>query len=375
MRRELHEPATERSAREEAESAPRIANWTGGIVRFASGALLATLMLLGGTLEPASGAMTENDFDVIYFDITSGRIAFVATDGQNKDIFVVDFKDLTVTPVVTSPVADESPMFSPDGKKIAFHSDMSGDREIYVANSDGTDVLQLTNSAGDDENPSWSPDGKKLVFQSVRNAPGSEIYIMNADGTGQSRITDTKKKNVGPRWSPRGDELLYATNVEWPGWDVVVHTLKTNESRIITKGLGSYTRPAWHPDGSQFAFTFGTSDEIDIWIAFKGKSQPAPLVRRPGRELDPTYDTDGQTVFFVSEQTPGAGDFQLYLHTTKRPQQTVKTDAVPTDQEPIVQLMKSKYAVRQPTWTPFPSLNVLIKEEKRKREPSDDKGR
>jgi TolB protein len=40
--------------------------------------------------------------------------------------------------------------------------------EIYVMNRDGSGLRRLTRHLADDESPQWSPDGKKLIFTSNR---------------------------------------------------------------------------------------------------------------------------------------------------------------------------------------------------------------
>ena len=312
-----------------------------------------------------SSAFAEQaDFQVKYFDLTDGRVAFSYVEGSKRDIYVLDFHALNVVPLVTSDGVDEAPSWSPDGKQLVFHSDMSGNTEIYIVNSDGRDLIQLTNSPGSDENPQFTPDGKQIIFQSARGGKGDDIYIMNIDGSKQTPIIGGNaegRKNVTPRVSPRGTELAYVTNSEWPGWDIAILDLKSKESKVLTQGLGSYIRPAWKADGSSFSFSYGVGQDVDIWYAEKGKAQPAPLVRREGRDLDPCYDDKGEVLFFAGELVAGQGDFQLFMYNPKRTAQ--KGDA---GDPKIVHVMLSKGSIRHPSWTPFPTLESLVERLKNK---------
>ena len=56
---------------------------------------------------------------------------------------------------------EESPRWSPDGKRIAWVSTRDGNQDIYTVDADGKDVKRLTNDPAPDNNPSWSPDGKQ----------------------------------------------------------------------------------------------------------------------------------------------------------------------------------------------------------------------
>ena len=338
---------------------------SGLIGRSLAGGLLLSIPFVGLHEAQAadSDATDEKNFQVKYFEINSGRIAFGYVHEKVKDIYVLDFKDLSINPVVTSPGDDEAPMFSPDGRKLLFQSTMTGRAKVFVANSDGSDTQQITTGDGDDENPSWSPDGKKIVFQSTRGGQGSDIYIVNADGTGLKALTNTKKKNVGPRWSPRGDEMLYATNTEWPGWDIIVHDLKNNTAKVMTKGLASYTRPYWHPDGSGFLFSYGSGDDTNIYQAFKGKVVPAPIAQRVGKQLDPVFDDTARRIFFVGEAHSGEGDFQLYMFDSRIPAVDNKGEATKN----IALILEVKVgAIRYPSWTALPSVESLVAHQKRK---------
>jgi TolB protein len=56
-------------------------------------------------------------------------------------------------------------------------------------NIDGNGKINLSNNIADDYSPVFSPDGSKIAFMSRRDG-NPEIYIMNADGSGQMNLSN-----------------------------------------------------------------------------------------------------------------------------------------------------------------------------------------
>ena len=89
-------------------------------------------------------------------------------------------------------------------------------REIYTMNAaDGSNQTRLTHNSAIDDSPSWSPDGKKIVFVRFEvNKDGptkdAEIYTRNAaDGSNQTRLT----YGLAPHWSSTGVTTSSACNL------------------------------------------------------------------------------------------------------------------------------------------------------------------
>jgi Tol biopolymer transport system component len=125
-----------------------------------------------------------------------GRIVFVSnrTTGGKASLWVMngdgsDQHRLTPRDFVWN---ETSPVWSPDGKRIAFQADRDvpvGNRELYVMNADATGLTRLTTYPGQDNWPSWSPDGKQIAFARGPTPFRDEIYVMNADGSHQRELT------------------------------------------------------------------------------------------------------------------------------------------------------------------------------------------
>src|SRR5262249_2267601 len=103
--------------------------------------------------------------------------------------------------VIPHKAFEESPRFSPDGKRIAWVTPRFGNQEICSVAADGTDLKRLTNDPAMDNQPAWSPDSKKIAFCSSRHG-NYEIMVMDADGGNVKRLTKHRALDAWPAWSP-----------------------------------------------------------------------------------------------------------------------------------------------------------------------------
>jgi len=76
--------------------------------------------------------------------------------------------------------------YFPTGEKI------SKFKEILILNVKSNTVKRVTNNEWEDRSPVFSPDGTKIAFKSARHheiVHGSELFLVNLDGTEEVRLT------------------------------------------------------------------------------------------------------------------------------------------------------------------------------------------
>ncbi len=112
----------------------------------------------------------------------------------------------------------ESPVISPDGKKVAF----TRARQIWITNIDGSSSAEkMFTARGTNNQPRWSPDGSKLAFRSNRG-DHSFIGIYQDKHTPVSWISPSFNRDHTARWSPDGEGITF---IRQPGRGGVPQTI------------------------------------------------------------------------------------------------------------------------------------------------------
>ncbi len=85
-------------------------------------------------------------------------------DQYRSTLWIVDVDGGRVRELTTGNRSDSSPVWSPDGKRIAFLSDRDGTNQLHVMWIDTREIAQLTRLEYAPGNIRWSPDGKWIAY-------------------------------------------------------------------------------------------------------------------------------------------------------------------------------------------------------------------
>jgi TolB protein len=162
-----------------------------------------------------------------------------------------------------------TPAFAPDGRTLAFaHSDERG-TDIYTANViDRCCAQRLTvGRYADNLSPTFSPDGRRIAFISTRAGP-PQLYVMAADGTDQELLAPfdfgaTGSSNA-PEWSPDGANVVFHREVSGSPQIFLVDVGARRIRQLTSSGRNE--DPTWAPDGRHVAFISDRSGRRQIWI-------------------------------------------------------------------------------------------------------------
>ncbi len=221
----------------------------------------------GGEMKRLLPSHTEPHFDG-HFAKDSKRIVYVydkleGTDGKLRiNVCAADGTDDQI--LVPHKSFEESPRFSPDGKKVLWVSTRDKNPDLYTVDAEGKNEKRLTNDPAYDLHPAWSPDGKFIAFASGRSGK-QKIHLMLADGTDVKKLTDGEFLDAWPAWRPDGKHIAFASN-RGGNSDIWLMTNEGKELRNLTEHKAQDTSPAWHPEGKKLAFVSTRDGGSDIYV-------------------------------------------------------------------------------------------------------------
>ncbi|MBI3982388.1 MAG: PD40 domain-containing protein [Gemmatimonadetes bacterium] len=159
--------------------------------------------------------------------------------------------------------------FSPDGRTLAFTRSAEDGTHLFTYNlAENCCVQRLTaDRFSDNLSPTFSPDGRRIAFSS--NRPGTpQIYVMSADGTGQELFAPFDYGVTGsshaPEWSPDGLNIAFHRDVAGIP-QVFVMDVASRRVRQLTSA-GRNEDPTWAPDGRHLAFVSTRTGSRQVWI-------------------------------------------------------------------------------------------------------------
>jgi tricorn protease len=198
---------------------------------------------------------------------SSVRDAGLSATGQRAvmeargEIFTVPVEHGSVRNLTRSAgSADRSPVWSPDGERVAWFSDDGAGYRLRVGSQDG--LAEPRSYAIGDSNmawaPAWSPDGSRIAFVDDRvrirviRLDNGEIITVDEDGLLGSRT------EPGPVWSPDSKWLAYAKAFPNHLRRIVVWSVDTGRAMPVTDAMAHALSPAWDRDGRHLWFLAST---------------------------------------------------------------------------------------------------------------------
>lgn len=167
------------------------------------------------------------------------------------------------------------PRISADGTKVAFAAGRESRSQIVVRDVRGGGRTTVGDASEINLSPVFFPDGRRIAFYRATPAGDCEIVAHDLPTGARQRLVDCSRE---PRarfdLAADGESLVYVAKVrpDFPA-GLVLRNLRTGEERVLTTPVpdaGDDVFPRFSPDGARIAFFRGTQSHRQLWLVGTG---------------------------------------------------------------------------------------------------------
>jgi len=194
-----------------------------------------------------------------------------------------------------------SPRLSPDGRRVAVTmADAAAHRSIWVYDFARGARTLFRAQASSDESPVWSPDGSRVAFASERGG-AARLFLRAVGGGAEQAPLKTTDAEVPTDWSSDGRFLAYQAPSPTTGWDIWILPLSGDRKPYpFLQTRADELAATFSPDGKWIAYISRESGKSDIYaVPFPGPGESVTISTAGGR--DPKWRGDGKEIFYIAD--------------------------------------------------------------------------
>ena len=279
-----------------------------GFILFARGDQLMTQRFdaSSGVLSGASASVVKgiaNDVSTWHMDASaspSGLLVFGSGGSADWELIWSDRNGKFIGTVADKLTNLFTARLSPRGDRIALQID-NAQSDVWVQDIARGVRTRLTFGPVANQAPLWSPDGKWITYTSERNGH-TGFYRKHSDGSGDEEVLleENAEGLIPDDWSRDGKLLIYSRSVGMD-WEIRALPLEGDRKSYVVVPNAATTitsRPHISPNGRWIAYPSAESGASEVYVAAFGGGQGKWQVSGTGGE-QPQWSRDGKELFYV----------------------------------------------------------------------------
>jgi eukaryotic-like serine/threonine-protein kinase len=153
--------------------------------------------------------------------------------------------------------SETTPVWSPDGARLAFAAGDTGSRDIYLRWLDGSRSDEpLLVVPGDQSPVNWSRDGRVLVFDNSTDGVQKGVWVLPLEGDRKPvPFVDTPFEECCGHFSPDGRWIAYVSDES--GKSQIYVKPFPGPGRAVQVSTSTGRKPRWHSDRNELFFLDG----------------------------------------------------------------------------------------------------------------------